>query len=1092
LRRTAGAIALSLCALLCGWLALPFMARASAQAGVAGASAWVVASVAAVGLARMLVRFALILSGVDVGPAPGHGFAPELVRVLSSPLDALTAMLAAVALVAIGGEAVGRLRIAARRWRRPVGPDAASMALFAGAQIVTATLVVLLLATHDAAMHAVAGVPGFDLLSFSLHPWNPSRLATSVSVLGLHAAVAWGAVTMLRFALVWFRPGPSAAARSVWAICWLAPVLVWTMATRSLPTDTPNWTIAPPAVLAFGLAWGSVRFAHWRRRASQSASMSAMFLALALPSFAFYPGAFVHASSANRSVVEAQLAPQVMRQRDDLQMRVRQALSQIDKVAGLAGLATVQPGSSGGTPPTESAFLVWSQTDLGLYRLTSAVELYDARGALASRFALNLPEYTSAQQRWQEASCQWDLFEEVSPFGSEERRLLHAGRGLCADEPGGQRMVGAIVVHAILDYAALPFLSSQNPYVEFFRTVGGSSPDPSHAKDTEFAVYGWSRRGLFESSSGQWSLDDGIFNRAYATRTPFWVRQASGGRSYDVYYTNDRAGIYALRLPTLDGLGHLVSLAELAALAGAVYVSWLLLGAAASAMGFSSANRGRDLFNEVRASFYRKLAIGVVVAAVVPVLFLAAAAQNYMATQLRAGIEEAAIRTASVAQRVVEDYGRLQERVESSGQPLTDDIMVWISRVIDQDVNVYDGAHLAATSERDLFASGLMPTRTSANVYRAIALDRRATFVGEERTGAFSYLVAAAPARLSGAEAILTVPLTLRQQAIEREIDALNRRILLAVVFFVLMGSGMGWWMAERIADPVRALQRATRKLSQGDLDIRLVMTSSNELSRLVDAFNSMAVDLKRHQAAAERTHRLEAWADMARQVAHEIKNPLTPIQLSAEHLRRVHTDRGAPLGPVVDNCVDSILTQVRLLRQIAGDFSSFASSPTPRLVDMAPADLVAEVIAPYRTGLPSTIQLTVDVPVTLPHVLVDRSLLGRAVANIVENALHAMPGGGRLTIDGQVSEAGRRLILRFRDSGMGMEQEALGRIFEPYFSTKAIGTGLGLTIVKRNTELHGGIVSVESELGVGTTVTIALPIPDRGTPESTDARASA
>jgi signal transduction histidine kinase len=544
-----------------------------------------------------------------------------------------------------------------------------------------------------------------------------------------------------------------------------------------------------------------------------------------------------------------------------------------------------------------------------------------------------------------------------------------------------------------------------------------------------------------------------------------------------VYLSNDRAGIYALRLPTLDELGHLVVLAELAALAGVVYTLWLLLGACASALGLSVADRGRDLFNEIRTSFYRKLAIGFVAAAVVPVLFLAALAQNYLSGRLRAGIEEAAVRTATVAQRVVEDYGRLQERTDSPGQPLTDDIMVWISRVIDQDVNVYDGALLAATSERDLFASGLLPTRTSANVFRAIALDRRATFVGEERAGSFSYLVAAAPARLSGHDAILTVPLTLRQQAIEREIDDLNRRILLAVVFFVLLGSGLGWWMAERIADPVRALQRATRRLSRGDLDVQVVMTSSNELSRLGEAFNTMAAGLRRHRDSEKRTHKLEAWADMASQVAHEIKNPLTPIQLSAEHLRRVHQDRGSPLGPVLENCIDSILTQVRLLRQIAGDFSSFASSPTPRPVQITPAELVTEVIAPYRTGLPSGIHLSVDVPPALPAISADRSLAGRALANVVENALHAMPGGGSLTISARTSTDGHNLEFSVRDSGVGMERSALDRVFEPYFSTKAIGTGLGLTIVKRNVELHGGTVAIDSEPGVGTVVTLSLPV---------------
>ena len=130
-----------------------------------------------------------------------------------------------------------------------------------------------------------------------------------------------------------------------------------------------------------------------------------------------------------------------------------------------------------------------------------------------------------------------------------------------------------------------------------------------------------------------------------------------------------------------------------------------------------------------------------------------------------------------------------------------------------------------------------------------------------------------------------------------------------------------------------------------------------------------MAADLQRQRGELERTHRLEAWAEMARQVAHEIKNPLTPIQLNAEHLRRVHADRGEPLGPVLQDCVATILTQVKLLRQIASEFSSFASSPTARPAEVDVAALLHEIVDPYRAGLDGRIHLEVAIPSTLPSV---------------------------------------------------------------------------------------------------------------------------
>jgi len=315
----------------------------------------------------------------------------------------------------------------------------------------------------------------------------------------------------------------------------------------------------------------------------------------------------------------------------------------------------------------------------------------------------------------------------------------------------------------------------------------------------------------------------------------------------------------------------------------------------------------------------------------------------------------------------------------------------------------------------------------------------------------------------------------LRQREIEREIDELDRGVHLAVLFFVLLGAAIGLSMAERIADPVRRLTRATGRIARGDFDARIAVKSSDELRRLVDAFNSMAAELKAQRVQLERTHRLEAWAEMARQVAHEIKNPLTPIQLSAEHLQRVHADRGEPMGPVLENCVSSILGQVRLLRQISSEFSNFASSPTARRVPVDLPELVAEVIAPYRTGLQGRIEIENRVPGELPPVLVDRTLTARALSNIVENALHAMPGTGTLSV--MAREDNHHVWIRVADTGVGMDAEALARAFEPYFSTKASGTGLGLPIAKRNVELTGGTITVSSERDRGTTVELMLPV---------------
>jgi signal transduction histidine kinase len=196
-----------------------------------------------------------------------------------------------------------------------------------------------------------------------------------------------------------------------------------------------------------------------------------------------------------------------------------------------------------------------------------------------------------------------------------------------------------------------------------------------------------------------------------------------------------------------------------------------------------------------------------------------------------------------------------------------------------------------------------------------------------------------------------------------------------------------------------------------------------------------------------------------------------------------VHADRGEPMGPVLESCVETILGQVSLLRQIASEFSSFASSPTARLAPADPVALVRDVVDPYRAGLADRIQIDNQVGPNLPAVLVDRTLVFRALANIFENALHAMPNRGRIVFTASLSNG--FVTIRVADTGMGMDPDALGRVFEPYFSTKTTGTGLGLPIARRNIELSGGTVDVQSEKGRGTTVTVTLPVAPAGSSDS-------
>jgi signal transduction histidine kinase len=995
--------------------------------------------------------------------------------VLRSAADLLVSALFLLALAAIVGDLVERWRLARHARSRREATTPTSQAAFWIVQVTTAALIGCGLIALEHVLAVVVRESGTVGLRFSLHPFEPERLTLLVGICCLNAAAFWAFVIAARFAATWWRVrreavGVRAGLGIVYVtvpLAILASASNWRVLSETLPLV--------PCVIAIVLAAAASRWVAPRyRHASQGLRLLVAYVALALPSLVLYPALMALEDHSLSETIARRYTPEVLNHRSELRVLLRRSLDDIDAVPGLADQFPEQ-GAVSSRPDTDRAYFLWSQTELGRQRLTSSVELYTADGNVVSRFALNLPAEFLVTDQPVEASCNWVVFGEAPP-STDDHVLLHAGRAICTtDGRGVQHRAGIILVHVVLDYGTLPFVAAQDPYAQLFRPTA-TPTSGTHGREVAFAVYGWGRTPVYPTAGTAFPIDRELLQRVFrADRQAFWTVLSRGDRAYRVLLSNDRAGIYAIGYAVLRPVEHAVALAEIGTLAGLTFaVIALGLGVFRWLAGRHPVT-GRQLLREIRQSFYRKLFLLFVAASVVPVLALAFITRAYVAGQLQRGLEDGALRTASAARRVIETVVSQQRRDRSDSGVLDDDIMISVSRIIDQDVNVFVNPTLVATSQRDLFASGLLPTRTPAEVARAITMDRQASYVGDERLGRLEYTVAAVPVRDGEAGAILTVPLTLRQQEIEGEIDALDRRVTLAAVLFILLGAGIGYVTAERIADPVNRLTRATGRIARGDLDARIHASTADELRRLVDAFNQMADDLKRQRGELERTNRLAAWADMARQVAHDIKNPLTPIQLSAEHLRRVHRDAKSPLGQVLEGCVDTILSQVALLRQISSEFSSFASSPVAR---PAPTDIPAvidEVTAPYRAGLPDNLHLVVETNGRLPVLTLDRGLLGRALVNVIENALHAMRGGGTLIV--RAAPADGHVRITIEDTGVGMDADALEHLFEPYFSTKATGTGLGLTIAKRNIELNGGTIGVESEKGRGTRVTITLPL---------------
>lgn len=989
---------------------------------------------------------------------------------LRSPLDAA---LSAALLLALAALVSG---VTATRARRPgtrlTTLATASLAGVAGEALLRGLALVALVEAYRRVVRDTALSTTYDLRQFAILDWNIGRLLLQMALVGVGAAVVLLGVTCLRGRRSWRTPTALAAA------CWLAPltgVQMWRAGTEGLAGGD-----AGVVLLALVCAVGAMAAGTLDRRLRGGAlgwRATCTGVVLGIAAVAIYPGVAAVTARAARDLVETRLAIEVRAQRGAVKARLQEAMAEVDAYAGLTTLLSPGAGTGVGVN-TERAFGLWQATGLSA-PVSSSVELSGSTGELLSRFAFNLPEVSAPDSQGAETECEWAISEEVLPFFGEDRRVWRAARGVCADDGA---VAGAVTLHATLDPGDLPFLAPASPYIELLRNGEGRPAPGVLGRDVEYAVYGWSGRSLYASRAAAWTLTESALEGAGVSRRPFWTTLTRGADAYDVLVFSDRGGIHALGLPVTSWAGHATGLAEALVVAGVMVILALL---AAALLGPPGSPRVGSLWGGMPTSYYRRLLAAFVAAAVVPVLGLALLFRASVAGQIRAGIELDAVRIASAAQRAIVDLA------PGRGGQVDDDLLVWVSRLVGEDVNVYSGATLAATSGRTLFASGLLSPRTPAPIYRDLVLGLRAESVTEDQFGAVRYLTVGVPMRASAAPAVVTVPLALRQQEVDAEIDLLDRRVLLVALVFIVGGGAVGFLFAERMADPVRRLARATRRVGRGDLDVSVLVRSAGEFQRLAEDFNTMASQLRRQRVELERTNRLEAWSEVARQVAHDIKNPLTPIQLNAEHLRRVHTDQGAPMGAVVDACTDTILTQVRLLRTLASEFSSFASTPAVRPEAVHVTALLDALLAPYLLALDGQVEFRQTVARDLPPVSADPVLASRALSNLLENALQAMGSRGALRVDARPAAdvSGRDGVrITIGDSGPGMDDRALARAFEPYFSTKATGTGLGLPIARRNIEACGGTVAMESVAGSGTTVTVWLPCGIPG-PASTNAR---
>ena len=343
----------------------------------------------------------------------------------------------------------------------------------------------------------------------------------------------------------------------------------------------------------------------------------------------------------------------------------------------------------------------------------------------------------------------------------------------------------------------------------------------------------------------------------------------------------------------------------------------------------------------------------------------------------------------------------------------------------------------------------------------------------------------------ASAETFHAMPLTGRNNELlgvlllgspSKELVLLKRQILktaaLVATAAILIGLLLTWWVSRRITRPVEELAGGARDVASGRWDTQIDVKGTDEVGQLATAFNDMTRTLASQKEKLVQTERVAAWRELARRLAHELRNPLFPLQITVENLQRARQLAPAQFQEVFNEATATLKAELANLNTIIGRFSDFSKMPAPQLTQVNVNETLRNAVRLFEpqftaVGKPP---ITTEYFLTdaLPEIDADPDLLHRAFQNLVLNALDAMPAGGTLMLRSSNGEDSVRIEVS--DTGKGLTPEECSRLFTPYYTTKQQGTGLGLAIIQSIVADHHGTITVTSEEGRGATFRIELP----------------
>ncbi len=415
---------------------------------------------------------------------------------------------------------------------------------------------------------------------------------------------------------------------------------------------------------------------------------------------------------------------------------------------------------------------------------------------------------------------------------------------------------------------------------------------------------------------------------------------------------------------------------------------------------------------------------------------------------------------------------------KSNSNESLNEILINLSNIFYIDINMYDtNGSIIATSRPEVFGKGLIGNKINMKAYNALAIEMKPKVIHNEQIGHLSYISAYVPFKNSDNKllAYLNLPYFTRQEVLSREISTMIVTVANVYVLFLLLTFLIAMFLSRKITLPLRIIQLKFSEIKLGQKYEKINYVSNDEIGGLVNEYNRMVSELEKSVELLAKSERESAWREMAKQIAHEINNPLTPMRLSVQHLQRAWADKSERFDEFMNRISKTLIDEIDNLSSIASEFSNFAKMPTANNQQI---NLIAKIENVANLFINTDVMFTINSSKhTEVAVFADKEQISRVFINLFKNAIQSVDKdvSPSIVIDIQIDES--FVIVSVKDNGKGIPKEMRDKLFRPNFTTKTSGMGLGLAMVKNIVESSGGAITCVTEIGKGTTFLIRLPV---------------